>query len=415
MLHAYTYARIIDPATNRDHRGTVFLDGGQIIDITQDDTVPSHAKVHDCGGRILSPGLVDMRAHAVDIAAAHAGGITTIALQPGQTTTIDADAVVERIRRRAKENGKLHVHPMAAATKGLKGQEIAEIGQMLAAGACAVTDGRQAVADAQIMRRLMEYSSFFDALIVQFAEEPSLSAGGFAHEGEIATRLGFNGIPAVAEMIQIERDIRLAETLGARLHIALVSAAGSVDIIRAAKKRGVRISAATAPHYLYLNDQALEGFRTFAKLSPPLRSEDDRLALLGGVADGTIDTLVSDHDPRSEDVKRLPFAQAAPGVSAFETLLPLTLTQVHGGHLDMMAALKALTISPALHLGLDDAGRLKIGGPADFVVFAPNKPWKLDRQALKSAAKNMIQDSLLAQGKVWRTVVAGQIMYEDSL
>lgn len=413
-VRIFRNARLIDPATERDQPGHVMVKGSEIAAIGPDLETPDGAEVTDCGGRILAPGFVDMRAHAVDLEAAVSGGFTTLALQPDQATCIDTDAVVERIRRRAEEDGRLRVYPMGAATKGFAGKEMAEIRQMTDAGAVAFTDCRSATSDARVMRRLLEYSGTADTLIVQFPEEPSLAAGGFAHEGEISTRLGLNGIPSAAEVIQIERDIRLAEMTGGRLHIALVTAKESVAVIAEAKARGVKVTAATAPHYLYLNHNALEGFRTFAKLSPPLRAEDDRLALIEAVNSGVIDTFVSDHDPKSEDVKRLPLAQAASGVAAFETVLPLVMAQVQSGSLSLMAALKALTYRPAQILGLK-TGHLGVGAPADLVIIDPNQPWRLQRHALKSAAKNMIQDTILAQGKVWQTIVAGQTVYSEDV
>ena len=408
-----TNTRLIDPASGLDAPGHILCKDGLIAGVstgTAQPSVPEGTEVFDAQGRITAPGLVDMRAHAVDIPAALAGGVTTLTLQPDQTTCIDTDAVVERIRRRSVEDGRLSVIPMGALTKGMAGTEITEIGQMYLAGSRAFTDCRQSVADARVMRRIMEYVHHFGALVVDFACEPSLAHEGVAREGEIATRLGLNGIPAIAEAIQIERNVRLAEFPGCRVHIALVSTREGVEVVRAAKARGVKISAATAPHYLYLNDNAVEGYRTFAKFSPPLGGEEDRLALIAGVADGTIDTLVSDHDPKAADVKRLPFAQAAHGVVGLETLLPLTLTAVHAGKLDLMVALKALTSAPAAHLGLN-AGQLKEGFAADISVFDTDTPYKLERHQLKAQSQNMIADSLLLQGKVWATFKDGVCHY----
>lgn len=410
MIKAYTNARLIDPATGLDTTGALLTNGDTIQSFGPTVAVPAGADVTDCKGRILCPGLIDMRAHAVDADAALAGGITTIILQPDQTTKIDSDPVVERILRRSEEGGSVRVYPMGAATRGMKGTELAEIGQMAESGAVAFTDCRRAVANSQVMRRLLEYAGYFNTLVVQFAEEASLAAGGIAHEGEIATRLGLTGIPSVAEVIQIERDVRLSELTGTPVHFAIVSSREGVAAIRRAKAAGVRVTCSTAPHYLHLNDNALEGYRTFARVSPPLRSEEDRLALIEGLADGTIDTLVSDHDPRSEDVKRLPVSQAAIGVVGFETLLALGLSQVNGGKVPLMRLLTTLTSAPANLLGLPQ-GRFTEGAPADLVIFDPDKPWRIERETQKARARNTPFDTLPVQGKVWRTIVGGKTLF----
>lgn len=411
MKTAYTNARIMDPATGYDAAGTLVVSDNIIEAYGADVDTSGCTESIDCGGRVLCPGFIDMRAHAVDAASALAGGITTIILQPDQTTTIDTDAVVERIRHRSVDSQIVSVYPMGAATQGMNGKQIAEIGQMQQSGAVGFTDCNHAVADAQVMRRLLEYAGHFDALIVQYAENAELGAGAIAHEGEIATRLGLTSAPAAAEAMQIDRDSRLAELTGARLHFALISSKDGVVAVRAAKARGIRVTCSTAPHYLHLNDNAVEGYRTFAKVRPPLRSEEDRLALIEAVADGTIDTLVSDHAPKSVDVKRLPFAQAASGIVGFETLLALSLAPVHSGKIDLMTMLKALTINPAKLLGLP-TGTLAVGSFADFVIFDPDKPWRIDADTLISSAKNTPFDTLPVQGQVWRTVADGVSVFE---
>ncbi len=413
MKTSYTNARIIDPATNHDAIGTLVVSGNLIEGYGADIDTSDVSETIDCGGKILCPGFIDMRAHAVDAASALAGGITTIILQPDQTTTIDTDAVVERIRHRSVDSQIVSVYPMGTATQGMKGRQIAEIGQMQQSGAVGFTDCNHAVADAQVMRRLLEYANHFEALIVQYAENAELGVDAIAHEGEIATRLGLASVPSAAEAMQIDRDARLAELTGARLHFALISSKDGVEAIRAAKARGIRVTCSTAPHYLHLNDNAIEGYRTFAKVRPPLRSEEDRLALIEAVADGTIDTLVSDHSPKSADVKRLPFAQAASGIVGFETMLALSLAPVHAGKISLMTMLRALTTNPAQLLGLP-TGTLAAGSFADFVVFDPNKPWRIDADALISSAKNTPFDTLPVQGQVWRTIADGVSVYEKA-
>ncbi len=408
---AYTNAHIIDPASKLDLLGTLITEGDKITAVGADVTPPKGAEVIDCGGRVVSPGFIDMRAHAVDSNAALAGGITTIILQPDQTTIIDHDSAVERIISRAKGGKKLKVYPMGAATKGMEGAEIAEIGKMLASGAVAVTDCRKSIANAQVMRRLMEYCRYFDGLIVQFAEEPDLADSGVAHEGYIATEMGLSGIPAIAESSQIVRDAMLAELTGAKLHVALISSREGLEAVRAAKKRGVKITCSVAPHYLLLNHNAMQGYRTFAKMSPPLRTEEDRLALIEALADGTIDTIVSDHDPHSADVKRLPFAQAATGVIGFETMLATCLSCVHSGAFDINKLIAALTCNPASILGLE-TGTLAVGSAADITIFDPDKPWRIESENLLSADKNTAFDTLPTQGLVWRTIIDGSCVYQ---
>lgn len=407
----YTNAHIIDPANTIDTLGSLVTEDGIITAVGADVTSPKSAEIVECDGRILCPGFIDMRAHAVETEAALAGGITTLILQPDQTTTIDHDSAVERIISKAKASKSLKVYPMGAATKGMQGDEIAEIGKMLASGAVAITDCRKSIANAQVMRRLMEYSKYFDCLTVQFAQEPSLADNGVAHEGHIATQMGLNSIPAIAEAIQIERDALLAEATGARLHIALVSSRQGLKAIKAAKDRGVNITCSVAPHYLQLNHNAMEGYRTFAKVSPPLREEEDRLALIEALADGTIDTLVSDHDPRSADVKRLPFAQAATGVIGFETMLATALSCVHAGQITMTKLIAALTSNPAKILGLK-SGNLAVGMAADITIFDPETPWKIEADKLISADKNTAFDTLPCQGKVWMTISDGTCVYK---
>lgn len=409
----YYNARLLDPGTGRDQPGALVTADGVIQSVTE--TAPSgdfDTKI-DCGGRILCPGFIDMRAHAVQVDAALAGGITTVILQADQKTLIDNDAAVERIRARARALGTINVYPMGAATKGMHGDQMVEVGLMQSSGAIAFGDTRKSIVSNRVMRRLLDYTQQFDALVCDVPQDADLAGDGLVHEGEIATRLGLPPIPVAAELIALERGIRLVELTGGRLHFPLISSAQGVDIVRAAKARGLAVSAGISPPYLHLNDNALEGYRTFAKLSPPLRSEEDRLALIEGLADGTIDVIVSDHDPQSSDGKRQPFDQAATGLLGFESLLALCINLVQAGHISLERVIDALTAQPAKLLGLK-SGTLTEGSPADLVVFDPNKPWRLDRMDLRTTQDNVAFDLLPVQGKVWKTIVDGHIVFEEA-
>jgi dihydroorotase len=345
-------------------------------------------------------------------AAAAAGGVTTMVALPNTEPAIDDVALVEFVARRSREIGSVHIRTYAAATRGLKGREITEIGLLSAAGAVAFTDGNTAIADAVVLRRALSYARTFDALIVQHPEEPSLASGGHMTEGETATRLGIAGITPAAEVIMVERDLRLVEITGARYHVAHVSTAAAIDAIRAAKARGLAVTCDTAPPYFALNETAVGEYRTFAKLSPPLRSESDRRAVVAGLHDGTIDAIASDHSPHPQDSKRLPFASAEAGIIGLETLLPLALELVHNGHLTLLQALRALSTRPAEILRLP-AGRLSGGFPADLVLFDLDRPRRIEIERFRSKSKNSPFDGRPVQGRVLKTMVEGRLVFGE--
>ena len=416
---AYTNARLLDPASDLDAPGGVLTEGETITDFGPklfDKKPPRGADVVDCGGKCLAPGLVDMRMEignlAATVGAAVSGGVTSAVCLPNTDPVIDDMSVVEFVARRARKQGMAKVYPYGAVTKGLAGKELAELGLLADSGAVAFSDGVQAVADAQVMRRALSYGSTFGLMIVQHPEEPSLAAGGDMNAGETATRLGLSGIPTEAEVIMVERDVRLCELTGGRLHIAHVSTGAAIDAVRRGKDRGVNVTCDTAPPYFALNETAIGDYRTFAKLSPPLRSEDDRQAVVEGLKDGAIDAIASDHTPRDEESKRLPFAQAAPGGIGLNTLLAISLELHHNGHMDLLDVLKLITSAPA---GLMDlpAGRLEKGGFADLVLFDPDEGWKVDADALPGKAQNSPFDGRPVQGRVLRTVVDGRTVFES--
>src|SRR5437762_2433728 len=302
------------------------------------------------------------------------------------------------------------IHTYAAATKGLKGRELTEMGLLAANGALGFTDGVKAVADALVMRRVLSYARSFDQLVIQHPEEPSLGGAGEVTEGEIATRLGLPAVTPMAEIIMIERDLRLVEITGARFHIAHVSTAAAITAIRQAKAAGLPVTCDTAPPYFALNETAIGDYRTFAKLSPPLRSEGDRRAVVEGLRDGTIDPIARDHAPRDQDSKRLPFSSAACGIVGLETLLPLSLELYHNHHLDLLDVLRHLTLSPAGILGLE-VGRLIPGSPADLVLFDPDMPWRICPDEFRSKSKNAPFDEWPVRGRVQRTIVDGRTIF----
>ena len=415
---AYVNARLLDPAAGLDTAGGILTDGEAITDVGPGVTkkkAPKGARIVDCHGKCLSPGLVDIRVELGDLTAtaeaAVSGGVTSMICLPTPELVIDDMSEVEFVARRARKLGLAKVYPYGAVTKGLEGKELAEMGLLAEAGAVAFTDGERAVADAQTMRRAMSYASTFGLMIVQHPEEPSLAADGVMNAGETATRLGLFGIPKEAEVIMVERDLRLASLTGGRLHIAHVSTAETVDTLRRAKADGLNVTCDTAPPYFALNETAIGDYRTFAKLSPPLRAEQDRQAVVEGLADGTIDAIASAHTPRDEESKRLPFAQAAPGGIGLNTLLAVSLDLYHNGHLSLLEVLKLVTSAPAGLMGLP-AGSLKEGAPADLILFDPDEGWKVDADKLVGKAQNSPFDGRPVQGRVLRTVIDGRPVFE---
>ena len=415
---AYVNARLLDPAAGLDTAGGILTDGEAITDVGPGVTkkkAPKGARIVDCHGKCLSPGLVDIRVELGDLAAtveaAVSGGVTSMVCLPTPELVIDDMSEVEFVARRARKLGLAKVYPYGAVTKGLEGKELAEMGLLAEAGAVAFTDGERAVADAQTMRRAMSYASTFGLMIVQHPEEPSLAADGVMNAGETATRLGLFGIPKEAEVIMVERDLRLAFLTDGRLHIAHVSTAENVDTLRQDKADGLNVTCDTAPPYFALNETAIGDYRTFAKLSPPLRAEQDRQAVVEGLADGTIDAIASDHTPRDEESKRLPFAQADPGGIGLNTLLAVSLELYHNGHLSLLEVLKLVTSAPAGLMGLP-AGSLKEGAPADLILFDPDEGWKVDADKLVGKAQNSPFDGRPVQGRVLRTVIDGRPVFE---
>jgi dihydroorotase len=414
-------ARLLDPASGFDATGDLLVEGERIAAVGG-AIAASEAAVVEAEGRCLAPGLVDMRVQLREPGAEHmesiesggqaaaAGGVTTMVALPNTDPPVDDVSVVEFLARRAREVRLAKIHTYAAATKGLAGRQLTEMGLLAANGAVGFTDGTKAVADALVMRRVLSYARSFELLVVQHPEEPSLAGAGEVNEGETATRLGLAAIPAAAEVIMIERDLRLVEITGARYHAAHLSTAAGVEAIRRAKARGLPVTCDTAPPYFALNETAIGDYRTFAKLSPPLRSEPDRRAVVEGLRDGAIDAIASDHAPWDQDSKRLPFSSAAYGIVGLETLLPLSLELYHNRHMSLLNVVARLTSSPADILRLP-VGRLTKGAPADLVLFDPEPAWRICTDEFRSKSKNAPFDGRPVQGRVIRTVVDGRTIF----
>lgn len=422
----YTNARLLDPATGLDVKGALLTEGDKIVDLgpkLASGNFAGDTEQIDCQGHCLSPGLIDMHVwlrepgaeHQETIAtgarAAAAGGVTTMVAMPNTEPTIDEVALVEFIARRASDTAVVRILPAAAVTKGTKGEEMTELGLLAQAGAVAFTEGDKPIASPRLMRRALSYATTFDLLLMQHCEEPSLAKGGVMNEGEVAARLGLAGIPAMAEVILLERDVRLLEATNGRLHAAHLSTEASLDVVRRAKQRGLKLTAGAAPHNFALNEYDVGDYRTFAKVKPPLRVETDRKAVVDAISDGTIDVISSAHAPQDPESKRLPFAQAEFGIIGLETLLPLTLGLYHDGSVPLLRLLACLTCNPARLLKLD-SGRLAPGAPADLLIFDVDTPWRVDEKKFRSKAKNSPYDGRRVQGHALRTVVGGETVFQ---
>jgi len=421
---ALVNARLIDPASGLDEAGGVLIADGKIAavgaKVTQENV--GDGELIDCGGHVLAPGLIDMlmfsgepgNEHRETLAtasqAAAAGGVTTIVCMPNTDPVIDDVALVDFILRRARDTAEVNVHPMAAMTKELRSEEMTEFGLLREAGALAFTNGKTSLANAKMMRNVMAYAKDFGALIIHHLEEPTLSEGGVMNEGEVATRLGLPGIPREAETIMLERDISLMALTGVRYHASQISCRASLDIIREAKARGLPVTCGVSINHLTLNENDIGSYRTFFKMRPPLRSEEDRSAMVEGVACGDIDVIVSAHDPQDADRKRRPFAEAADGAIGLETMLPAALRLYHNDEVTLLTLFRALTANPAKLLGLD-AGRLHKGAPADLVLLDLNAPLVVTPERLHSRSKNTPFDEARLQGRVLMTLVAGRRVY----
>jgi len=422
MIH-FTNARLIDPQALTDAPGSLTVGNGLIRSVNT--PAPEGARVIDCNGLPLAPGIVDLGVQigepgerhkesfrSAGLAAA-AGGITTIIARPDTHPAIDTPELLEFVTRRAREASPVRIHHMAALTRNRDGQQMVEIGFLLDAGAIAFTDGDRVTQNTKTLSRCMTYARSLNALIIGHPQDPGLSAGASATTSKFASLRGIPAVSAMAERMGLDRDIALAELTGVRYHADQITTAHSLPALQRAREGGLDVTAGTSIHHLTLNDLDVGDYRTFFKMTPPLRTEDDRLAIVQAVADGLIDTIGSYHTPADEESKRLPFEEAASGAVGLQTLLPAAMRLYHAGHLDLPTLFRALALNPAQRLGLPQ-GRLAPGAPADLILFDPDAPFLLDRFTLQSKSKNTPFDGQRMEGKVLATWVAGTLVYGEA-
>ena len=421
MKTLFTNAKLIDPEAQTEDTGWLLVQNGAIAATGQGEP-PQADETIDCNGLCLAPGIVDIgvkvgepgerhkESYASAARAAAAGGVTTMAIRPDTSPAIDTPEALEFVKRRANEDSAVNVLPLAALTKGREGREMTEIGFLMDAGAVGFSDCDAVVTNTKVFQRALTYARSLGALVIAHPQEPILSAGAAVTSGKFATLRGLPSVSPMAERMGLDRDIALLEMTGARYHADQITTARALPALERAKRNGLDITAGTSIHHLTLNELDVADYRTFFKLKPPLRSEDDRLATVAALASGLIDTISSMHTPQDEESKRLPYAEAASGAVALETLLPAALRLVHAGSLTLAQLFRALALNPAKRLQLA-SGRLSKGAPADLMLFDPNKPFVLDRTTLLSKSKNTPFDGQRLQGKVVATYVAGKKVF----
>lgn len=419
---------VIDPANGRDEELDILINDGVIAEVGKSiETDDFELEVIDASGLTVTPGLVDMHVHLREpgfeykediesgTRAAAAGGVTSVACMPNTSPAADNAAVITYIKERAKEAGYADVYPIGAVSKGLKGKELAEIGEMKFAGAAAISDDGMPVTESGLMRRAMEYSKMFDIKVISHCEDFGLADGGYMNEGPTATAMGLRGISRAAEEVMVSRDIIIAETIGAPVHIAHVSTRGSVELVRQAKARGVKVTCETCPHYFSLTDKACEGFNTNAKMNPPLRTDDDVAAIKEGLRDGTIDCIVTDHAPHHLDEKNCEFGHALNGIVGLETSLGLGIKNlVNEGVLTLPQLIEKMSVNPSRVLGIPK-GTLSVGAQADVTIFDPDKEWTVDISKFMSKSKNSPFDGEVLFGKPQYVVFCGELVVNQGV
>ena len=415
-------ARLLDPASDYDGPGSVVIEDGVITRVERGSVAVAATEILDARGLCLSPGLIDIRVRTGEPGAepketlksaslsAAAGGVTTVVIQPDTDPAVDDPAMIEFIQRRGAALNLVNVRAAGAATKARDGKRMAEIGLMHEAGALYFTDGDHVIADSRVLQRVMSYATAFNALIACRPADPWLTEGSVATSGELATRLGLSGAPAIAERIQLERDLALVEQTGVRFLVDQVSTEAALEVLARARGRGLEVAASVSINHLCFNEIDIGDYRTFYRLNPPLRPESDRRALIEAVRDGLIEAITSAHTPEPAEDKRRPFAEAAPGAVGLETLLPAALSLHHEEGLDILDVLRPLTHGPATLLGLE-AGVLEAGAPADLILFDPGAPVIVDAATLRSKSKNSPFDGRRLQGRVEMTIVGGRVVF----
>lgn len=424
--HFIVNGRIVDPLKKIDSKLSILVQDGKIRDITDSKKAPSNADVIDAKGCIVAPGFVDMHVHLREpgheykediesgTRAASAGGFTTICCMPNTNPVNDTAAVTEFIVDRARTLGTVNVRPIGAITQGLKGEGLADIGDMARAGAVAISDDGFSVMNAELLRRAMEYAKAFGLLVISHCDDINLHGKGVMNEGHVSTELGLCGIPSAAEEVIVARDIMLAALTNTRLHIAHVSTAGAVALIRQAKADGICVTAETTPHHLTLTEEAVAGYDTNTKVNPPLRSDNDRHELIRGLVDGTIDAVATDHAPHDITEKENGFQDAAFGMIGLETALPLTLKLVKDRKLTLKRLVEVLSMAPAKILGFEGKGTLAKGADADIVIFDPDAPTTIQSSRFFSKSRNTPFDGMRVLGKVKWTMSSGRVVFKCS-
>ncbi|MCX7711040.1 MAG: dihydroorotase [Clostridia bacterium] len=417
---------VVDPKTNRDGIFDILIENGKISEVGNEIEF-SNGDIIDAKGKYVFPGLVDAHCHLRDpgleykedietgTRSAAMGGFTSIACMPNTNPVIDNEAMVRYVLNKAKSEGIVNVFPIGAISKGSKGEELAEIGELKFAGAVAISDDGKPVKNASLMKKALQYSSMFDITVISHCEDPELAEEGVMNEGYYSTTMGLKGIPAAAEEVMVARELILAEYTKTPIHIAHVSTELSVDLIRNAKKRGVKVTAETCPHYFSLTEAACENFNTLAKVNPPLRTQKDVDAIIEGLKDGTIDIIATDHAPHHVDEKNVEFTIAANGLVGFETALPLAITYlVKPGHLTIQQLVEKMSVNPSKILGLNK-GSLEIGQAADITIVDINEEYTVDVSKFKSKSKNSPYHGFKLQGTVYETIVNGKVIVKEKI